>query len=86
MTFDLLLLAFVSLLLSLFVIQSEHMSKAIEQIQQAIADADAEKQRQLLAAMPRLLNIDAGSVSLLKAAEPGFDFWDNDEDAVYDNL
>jgi hypothetical protein len=62
------------------------MSKTIEQIQQAIANADAESQRQLLAAMPQLLNIDAGSVSLLKAAEPSFDFWDNDENAVYDNL
>jgi len=62
------------------------MSKTIEQIQQAIANADAKTQRKLLAAMPRLLNIDAGSVNLLKAAEPSFDFWDNDEDAVYDNL
>ena len=62
------------------------MSKTIEQIQQAIADADAETQRQLLAEMPRLLNIDAGSVRLLKAVEPSFDFWDNDEDTVYDNL
>ncbi len=24
--------------------------------------------------------------SWLKAAEPGFQFWDNDEDAVYDRL
>jgi len=62
------------------------MSTTIEDIQKAIADADAEKQRELLAEMPRLLNIDAGSVSLLKAAEPSFDFWDNDEDTVYDNL
>ena len=25
-------------------------------------------------------------ISWLKAAEPGFQFWDNDEDAVYDRL
>ena len=26
------------------------------------------------------------SVQWLKAAEPGFEFWDNDDDAVYDRL
>jgi len=62
------------------------MSTTIEDIQKVIADADAEKQRKLLAAMPQLLEIDAGSMGLLKVSEPSFDFWDNDEDAVYDNF
>jgi len=62
------------------------METTMEKIQEVIADADPEKQRRLLAAMPRLLKIDTGSLRLLKAAEPNFDFWDNDEDAVYDNL
>ena len=27
-----------------------------------------------------------GDMNWLQAAKPAFDFWDNDEDAVYDNI
>lgn len=62
------------------------MNQTLETIEKAIAEADPEDQRRLLANIPQLLKIDTGDLSLLKSAESAFGFWDNKEDAVYDEL
>lgn len=58
----------------------------INQIETVIAKAKPEQQRRLLARLPRLLKISAADIALLKLAEGSFDFWDNPDDAIYDQL
>ena len=58
----------------------------INQIETVIAKAKPEQQRRLLARLPRLLKISASDIMLLKLAEGSFDFWDNPDDAIYDQL
>src|SRR3989338_6028007 len=58
----------------------------IEQIGNAIERSKPEEQRQLLARLPRLLGMSAEDIGWLKAAESSFEFWNNDEDAIYDKL
>ena len=59
---------------------------SLEQIERAIAQADLQKQRSLLRDLPHLLKISSADFVLLKAAEPCFDFWNNTEDIIYDQL
>jgi hypothetical protein len=56
------------------------------QIETVIAKAKPAQQRRLLARLPRLLKISAADITLLKLAEGSFDFWDNPDDAIYDQL
>lgn len=56
----------------------------VEEILQKIAGLDPEEQHQLLERLPRVLL--GEELTWLKTAEPAFDFWDNDEDARYDQL
>ena len=58
---------------------------SFHEIEQAIANSKPEEQVRLLNDLPRLLRIHL-SMSLLKTAEPSFDFWDNPDDRVYDRL
>lgn len=58
----------------------------LNQIETVIAKAKPEQQRRLLARLPRLLKISAADITLLKLAEGSFDFWDNPDDAIYDQL
>lgn len=58
----------------------------LEIIGEAIQRSTVEKQRQLLARLPRLLHLDFASFGLLKLAEDSFDFWNNPEDAIYDTF
>ena len=59
---------------------------SLEEIELAIKSLDKSAQQQLLTDLPKLLEIDFESLGWLKVAEPSFEFWDNPEDAVYDNL
>ena len=58
----------------------------IDQVETIIAKAKPEQQRQFLAHLPRLLKLSIADLGLLKLAEGSFDFWDNQDDAIYDQL
>ncbi len=55
-------------------------------IANAIQKCRPEEQRELLVQLPHLLNLDLGDFALLKIAEDSFDFWNNPDDTLYDNL
>lgn len=58
----------------------------IQEIGAAIEQLDVRDQVQLLRDLPAHLKIQPDDVAWLKAAEPTFEFWDNPEDAIYDQL
>ena len=58
---------------------------SLAHIEQSLRRAKPSQQRRFLSRLPRLmLSID--TFSLLKNAEPSFEFWNNPADAVYDEL
>ena len=64
---------------------SSHALSLLE-VELAIKKFKPEKQRKLLIKLPRLLNIKAEDLHLLKLAEQSFKFWENSEDSIYDTL
>ena len=58
----------------------------LPKIAKAIQESQPEEQRELLAQLPHLLDLDAGDFAFLKIAEDSFDFWNNLDDTVYDSL
>jgi hypothetical protein len=58
----------------------------IQEIGEAIEQLDVRDQVQLLRDLPAHLKIQPDDVAWLKAAEPRFEFWNNPEDAIYDQL
>ena len=58
----------------------------LPKIAKAIQESRPEEQRELLAQLPHLLDLDAGDFAFLKIAEDSFDFWNNLDDTVYDSL
>jgi hypothetical protein len=56
------------------------------EISQAIEQLDVREQIRLLQDLPAHLKIQPDDVAWLKAAEPAFEFWNNPEDAIYDQL
>ncbi len=58
----------------------------VQEISQAIEHLDVRDQMRLLHDLPAHLRIQPGNVAWLKAAEPAFEFWNNPEDAIYDEL
>lgn len=58
----------------------------LDQIESSIEAAEPEEQRQLLADLPRLLNLTPSDHALLQATEPSFGFWNNPDDDTYDQL
>lgn len=59
---------------------------SLEDIKDAIKKLDKPTQVKLLQDLPKLLNFKIETIGWLKAAEPAFSFWDNEEDAIYDQL
>ena len=59
---------------------------SLAQIEQAISNANPEKQKKLLKDLPHLLKIHFSDLALLKVSEQSFDFWNNPDDIVYDRL
>ena len=62
------------------------MATKLERISEAIKQLDVESQRELLKRLPKLMNIDTEILGWQKVAESSLSFWDNPEDAVYDEL
>jgi len=58
----------------------------LEDVEIAIKKLDRQSQQKLLQDLPKLLGISSETVGWLKAAESSFEFWDNEEDTVYDQL
>lgn len=59
---------------------------SLDEIEDEIKKLDRSTQQKLLKDLLQMLEAEQESVALLKVSEPSFDFWDNSEDAVYDNL
>ena len=58
----------------------------IAEIEAAIGTLGPAEQMQLLRDLPSLLFPGLRDIEWLQAAEPSFEFWENEEDAVYDDL
>ena len=58
----------------------------VREISEAIEHLDVREQIRLLQDLPAHLKIQPDDVAWLKAAESAFKFWNNPEDAIYDQL
>lgn len=58
----------------------------VEDIEIAIEHLDVKQQVKLIRELPRHLKISFEDVAWLQIAEKSFSFWDNSEDAIYDQL
>lgn len=59
---------------------------SLKDLTDAIEHLSQQEQRILLSKLLSLQKISLDDLSLLKVAESSFDFWDNPEDSIYDNL
>ena len=58
----------------------------VAEITDAIEKLDVKEQVELLRILPQHLKISPDDVARARLAEPAFEFWNNPEDAIYDNL
>lgn len=58
----------------------------VAEINEAIEKLDVPEQIRLLQDLPQHLKIHADDFAWPKLAESSFSFWDNPEDAIYDQL
>ena len=61
------------------------MSTVVE-ISAAIDKLDVKEQVELLRILPKHLKIVPDDLAWCQLAEPAFEFWNNPEDAIYDQL
>ena len=59
---------------------------SLKEVEQAIGSFEVKDQEKLLKDLPKLLKPSTADLALLKVAESAFDFWDNPQDQIYDNL
>ncbi len=62
------------------------MQTSIKQLEKVLSKAHPKEQRDFLANLPKILKISWSDLTLLKASQKSFDFWDNSQDAIYDKL
>ena len=62
------------------------LSPRVRQAVHIIQEFEAQERDQFLSLLPNLLNISSEDYGWLKLAESAFGFWDNEEDAIYDQL
>jgi hypothetical protein len=58
----------------------------VQEISKAIEHLDVGDQMRLLHGLPAHLKIQPDDVAWLQVAEPAFEFWNNPENAIYDEL
>ena len=58
----------------------------VAEISQAIEKLDVKQQVELLRILPQHLKVSADGLAWSQLAEPAFEFWNNPEDAIYDQL
>lgn len=59
---------------------------SLKDLTDAIEHLNQQDQKILLSKLLSLQKISLDDLALLKVAESSFDFWDNPEDSIYDNL
>ena len=59
---------------------------SLKDLTDAIEHLNQQDQKILLSKLLSLQKISLDDLALLKVAESSFDFWDNPEDAIYDNI
>mgnify|MGYP001078326109 CR=1 FL=1 len=62
------------------------LSPRVQQAVQIIQEFKNQERDQFLHLLPNLLSISPEEYGWLKMAESAFEFWDNEEDAIYDRL
>ena len=62
------------------------MAKRIDKIFDEIKSLSGDEQKEFLSLLPRALNLSPEDLLWARLAESAFDFWDNPEDQVYDDL
>jgi hypothetical protein len=60
--------------------------KTVSEISKAIEKLDVKDQVELLRTLPQHLKIPAEDLAWSQLAEPSFEFWNNPDDAIYDDL
>ncbi len=58
----------------------------VTEISQAIEKLDLKEQVELLRILPQHLKISPDDLAWSRLAQPAFEFWNNAEDAIYDQL
>ena len=58
----------------------------VEEIEKAIEQLEVQDQVKLLKDLPARLKISPEDLAWTKLAESAFEFWNNPDDAAYDNL
>jgi hypothetical protein len=58
----------------------------VAEINEAIEKLDVKEQVKLLEELPQHLKVSPDDLAWSRLAEPAFEFWNNPEDAIYDNL
>jgi hypothetical protein len=58
----------------------------VAEISEAIEKLDLKEQVKLLQTLPQHLKITPDDLAWSRLAEPAFEFWNNPEDAIYDEL
>ena len=62
------------------------LSPRVQQVVRIIEEFEAEERGQFLRLLPSLLSISPEDYGWLRLAESSFEFWDNEEDAIYDQM
>ncbi len=58
----------------------------VAEISEAIEKLDVKEQVELLQVLPKHLKISPDDLAWTRLAESSFEFWNNPEDAIYDQL
>ncbi|MDQ7054097.1 MAG: hypothetical protein Q9P14_14885 [candidate division KSB1 bacterium] len=59
---------------------------SLDDIKEAIKNLTDQEKQELLQELPQLLQIPVDKLAWMKLAESSFEFWDNEEDKIYDQL
>ena len=59
---------------------------SVKQLVEAIEQLGPQERVELINVLPAVLRLSPDDYGWLKLSEPAFRFWDNDADAIYDNI
>jgi hypothetical protein len=62
------------------------MAKRIDKIFDEIKNLSEDEQKEFLSLLPKALNLSPEDLLWARLAESAFDFWDNPDDQIYDDL
>jgi hypothetical protein len=62
------------------------MAKRIDKIFDEIKNLSEDEQKEFLSLLPKALNLSPEGLLWARLAESAFDFWDNPDDQIYDDL